>query len=141
MQYPRRRASKVQATSKAEVGDNVATVGVRPSAGTVGLPIPQRNVQCMERSASLARRRGILSNSAGALSITVHKAMVVMAESPGRTCTIKIRMAKHHSRYRTMTQSMCELCISSLMSIIQLIITLPLMKSQVIGNLNILSQI
>ena len=62
MQYPRRRASKAQATSKAEVSDNIATVGVRPSAGTVGQPIPQRNVQYMERSASLARR-GICQSS------------------------------------------------------------------------------
>ena len=85
MQYPRGKASKAQATSKAEVGDNIATVGVKPSGGTVGLFIPQRNVQSMERSASLARRRDILSNSAGALSITVHKAMVMMAETPGRT--------------------------------------------------------
>ena len=81
MQYPRRRASKAQAASKAEVGDNIATVGVRP---TVGLLIPQRNVQLMEKNASLARKRDILSNSAGALSITIHKAVVVMAESPGR---------------------------------------------------------
>ena len=88
MQYPRRRASKAQATSKVEVSDNVATVGVRPSAGIVGQPIPQRNVQHMERSASLAKRRGILSNSAGALNITVHKAIVVIAGNPGRTCTI-----------------------------------------------------
>ena len=32
MQYPRRRASKAQVASRAEVGNNVATVGVRPSA-------------------------------------------------------------------------------------------------------------
>ena len=86
MQYPRKKASKAQATSKVEVGNNVATVGVRPSAGTVGLLIPQRNVQPMERSASLARRKGILSNSAEALSLTIHKAMVVIAENPGRIC-------------------------------------------------------
>ena len=85
MEYPRRNDSKVQATGKVVVSDNVATVGIRPSAGTVGLPIPQRNVQCMERSASLTRR-GILSNSAGALSITISKVVVVIAENPVRTC-------------------------------------------------------
>ena len=68
--------------------NNIATVGVRPSAGTVGLLIPQRNVQLMEKSASLTRRRDISSNSAGALSITGLKAVVVVAESPGRTCMI-----------------------------------------------------
>ena len=88
MQYPRRRASKAQATSEVEVGDNIAIVGVGPSAGIVGQPIPQRNVQHMERSASLTKRRGILSNSARALSITIHKAVVVIAGNPGRTCMI-----------------------------------------------------
>ena len=88
MQYPRRRASKAQATSKVEVGDNIATVGLRPSAGIVGQPIPQRNVQHMERSASLAKRKGILNNSAKALSITVHKAVVVIAGNPARACMI-----------------------------------------------------
>ena len=88
MQYPRRRASKAQATSRVEVGDNVVTVGVGPSAGIVGQPIPQRNVQHMERIASLAKRRGILSNSARVLSITVHKAIVVKAGNPGRTYMI-----------------------------------------------------
>ena len=86
MQYPRRKASKAQATSKVEVGNNAATVGVRPSAGTVGLLIPQRNVQPMERSASLARRKDILSNFAKALSISIHIAVVVIAENPGRIC-------------------------------------------------------
>ena len=88
MQYPRGRASKAQATGRAEVGNNIATVGVGPSAGIVGQPISQRNVQCMERSASLAKRRGILSNSAGVLSISIHKAVVVIAGNPGRTCMI-----------------------------------------------------
>ena len=37
---------------------------------------------------SFSRRRGILGNSARALSITIHKAVVVMEESPGRTCMI-----------------------------------------------------
>ena len=41
-QYPRRRASKAQATSRTEVGDNVVTVKVRPSAGTVDLLTPKR---------------------------------------------------------------------------------------------------
>ena len=58
----------------------------RPSAGTVGLLIPQRNVQPMERSVSPARREDISSNSAEALSITIHEAMVVIAEIPGRIC-------------------------------------------------------
>ena len=88
MQYPRRRVSKAQATSRAEVGDKVATVGVGPSAEIVDQPIPQRNVQHMERIASLAKRRGILSNSDGVLSITIHKAVVVIAGNPGRTYTI-----------------------------------------------------
>ena len=88
MQYPRRRASKGQAARKVEVGNNVATVGVGPSAGIVGQPIPQRNAQHMEKSASLAKRRDILSNSARALSITGHNAMVVIAGNPGRTCMI-----------------------------------------------------
>ena len=86
MYYPRGRASKAQATSKVEFSNNVATVGVRPNVGTVGLLMPQRSVQPMERSTSLARRKDILSNSAKALSITIHKAMVVITENPGRIC-------------------------------------------------------
>ena len=86
MSYPRGRAPKAQAASKAEVGNNVATVGIRPSAGTVGLLIPQRNVQPMEGSASPTGRKDILSNSAAALSTTVPKAVVVRVENPGRIC-------------------------------------------------------
>ena len=58
MQYQRRRASKAQAASRAEVGNNIATVGVRPSAGTVGLLIPQRNVQPMGKECFLCKKKG-----------------------------------------------------------------------------------
>ena len=94
-----------------------------------------RSVQHMERSASYARRRDISNNTV----IVLHKTIVVMAESPGKTCMILIRMKKYF-RCKTMIQLMCELCILPLMFIIQLTLTLFLMRYQVIGNFNIFSQ-
>ena len=100
---------------------------------------PQRSVQLMERSTSYARRRDISNNNLIVLHKTIHKAIAVMAESLGKTCMILIRMKKYF-RCKLMIQFMCELCILPLMFIIQLTLTLFLMRYQVIGNFNIFSQ-
>ena len=122
-----------------EVIDNVARVVVtRTSVGTVVQLIPQKNVQAMERSASHARGRDILSNSARVANTIIHKAIEVMAENPGRICMPLIRMRRHF-RCKTMIQLMCELYILLLMFVTMPILTLLLMKSQVIGNFNVYS--
>ena len=136
----KRRDLKAQVASQVEVTDSIATVMVtRISVGTVVQLIPQRNVQLMEKSASLARRRDISNSSAEEANITIHKAIEVMAENPGRICMTLIRMRKHF-RCKTMIQLMYELYILPLMSVTQPILTLFLMKSQVIGNFNDYSQ-
>ena len=111
MQYPRKGALKAQAAGRVEVSDNEARVGTtRPSVGTVGLCISQRNVQLMERSASLARRKGTSNNSAGALS-TGTKAVTVIAKNLGGICMMWTRTEIHLFSWRTMIQSVYELCI------------------------------
>ena len=58
MQYPRRRASKAQVTSRVEVTDNVATVGVRPSAGTVGLLISPKKCPAYGKECFSCKKKG-----------------------------------------------------------------------------------
>ena len=86
MQYPRGRASKAQVASRADVSDNVTTVGVRPSAGTVDLLIPKGNVQPMEKSASCARRRNSSNNSVRVLIKTGIKAVAVITRNLEGIC-------------------------------------------------------
>ena len=58
MQYPRRRASKAWAASRAEVSNNIATVGVRPSVGTVVLLIPPKKCTAYGKECFLCKKKG-----------------------------------------------------------------------------------
>ena len=58
MQYLRRRASKAQAASKAEVSNNVATVQVRPKCRNCGSAHPPKKCPVYGKECFLCKKKG-----------------------------------------------------------------------------------